>query len=112
MSDLELAPNAALSLVSLGLDPVDAGEDAPTTGLRELGTLAGVGVGVWEMAEGVAFDVEADELFVVLSGAGAIDFLDSGERLEIGPGDLVRLAAGSRTRWTVSRTIRKLYLAP
>ena len=115
MSDLVPGPDSALSLLQLDLDPLDpldAGEGAPPTGLRELGGFAGLEIGVWEMGEGVAFDTEVDELFVVLAGAGSIAFLDSGEVLTIGPGDLVRLTAGARTRWTVTSTLRKLYLAP
>lgn len=106
------AADAALALPRIPLEPLDAGPGSPPTGIAELGSWHGVDVGVWEMSEGEAYDTEAEELFVVLSGAGRIDFLDSGQSLELAPGDLVRLAAGSRTRWTITRTLRKLYLAP
>lgn len=112
MSKLEITPNSARSLTRIELEPIDAGPGAPATSLRELGTLGGVELGVWEMAPGVAEDTEADEVFVVLSGSGVVAFLDSGDELHIGRGDLVRLAAGTRTRWTVTSTLRKLYLAP
>ena len=56
-------------------------------------------------------DVETDEVFVVLSGVGEVIFLDSGERLDLGPGTMVRLHAGERTEWRVSETIRKVYVA-
>jgi uncharacterized cupin superfamily protein len=101
-----------LSLTDLTLEPIDAGEGAPPTRLRELGAFGGLDVGVWEMEAGVATDTEVDELFVVLAGAGTIDLLDEDRSLTIAPGDLVRLAAGTRTRWTVTATVRKLYLAP
>ncbi|PSL36943.1 hypothetical protein CLV49_0545 [Labedella gwakjiensis] len=117
MPDLVPAPNSVLHLADVALDPLDAGDGAPPTRWTELGPVVDgggdvVSMGVWEMEPGVAFDTEADEVFVVLSGDGSIDFLDTGEGVVIGAGDLVRLAAGSRTRWTVTRTIRKLYLAP
>jgi uncharacterized cupin superfamily protein len=112
VSDLDLEPDSVLSLRTLALDPMDAGAGAPPTRLRELGTFGSVEVGVWEMEPGVATDTEVDELFVVLTGAGTIDLLDAGRSLEIAAGDLVRLAAGTRTRWIVTATLRKLYLAP
>jgi uncharacterized cupin superfamily protein len=31
--------------------------------------------------------------------------------LELGPGDVVRLAAGTGTVWTVAETLRKVYLS-
>lgn len=112
MSDLALTPNSVLPLSALDLDPIDAGVGAPPTRLRELGGFGGLEVGVWEMESGVATDTEADELFVVLTGSGSIELLDAGESLTIAPGDLVRLAAGTRTRWTITSTLRKLYLTP
>jgi len=117
MPDLVPAPNSVLHLADVALDPMDAGDGAPLTRWIELGplvdgTVSVVSMGIWEMEPGVAFDTEADEVFVVLSGDGVIAFLDTGEELAIGAGDLVRLAAGSHTRWTVTRTLRKLYLAP
>ncbi|WP_243696086.1 cupin domain-containing protein [Labedella phragmitis] len=112
MPHLDLDPDSVLSLHTVALDAIDAGAGAPPTWLRELGSFGSVEIGVWEMEPGVATDTEADELFVVLAGAGRIDLLDADRSLEIAPGDLVRLAAGTRTRWTVTATLRKLYLAP
>lgn len=81
---------------------------APTTGLLELGTLGDVEYGIWEITPGVSTDVEADEVFVVLSGRARIDFADGS--VEIGAGDVVRLRAGERTVWTVTETLRKVYV--
>lgn len=81
---------------------------APTSGLLELGTLGDVEYGIWEITPGVSTDVEADEVFVVLSGRARIDFADSS--VEIGAGDVVRLRAGERTVWTVTETLRKVYV--
>lgn len=111
------APDHALRLDGIVLQPLDAGEGAPPTRWAEIGPLfpgsgASPTFGVWEMEPGVAIDTEEDEVFVVLAGEATIAFLDTGVDLAIRAGDLVRLAAGSRTRWTVSETLRKLYIAP
>ena len=58
------------------------------------------------MAEPVAFsDVEAAETFVVLEGRATIEW--EGGRLDVGPGDVCVLEAGTETVWTVHETILK-----
>ncbi|CAM5341338.1 cupin domain-containing protein [Leifsonia shinshuensis] len=99
------------SVPALGL-PLEPSPDDALTALAELGRFAGLEVGVWEMAPGTTTDVEADEVFVVIAGRGRVDFPDTGRRLDLGVGDLVRLTAGDRTVWTVTETLRKVYLAP
>ena len=64
--------------------------------------------GVWEITPGVVTDVEADEVFVVLTGRATIEFED-GQALEVGPGDVAVLPEGAVTRWTVHETLRKVY---
>lgn len=64
--------------------------------------------GVWQITPGVVTDVEADEVFVVLSGRATIEFQD-GPTLEVGPGDVAVLPEGAATRWTVHETLRKVY---
>ncbi|MFN8194475.1 MAG: cupin domain-containing protein [Nocardioidaceae bacterium] len=103
--------DAALAHEPLPAD--DVVEGAPTTATHPLGGLTGadgVEVGVWEMGEGVARDTEVDEIFVVLSGAGHVE-LEDGTVLELAPGVACRLHAGERTTWTVTETLRKLYVA-
>lgn len=92
------------------LDPQDVLAGEPTTASRELMSASGVtaDLGIWEITEGTVTDVEADELFVVLSGRATIAFED-GPTLEVGPGDACRLKAGQRTVWTVHETLRKVY---
>ncbi|WP_312182521.1 cupin domain-containing protein [Arthrobacter sp.] len=86
----------------------------PSTGLHELGNFGGVDLGVWEMSEGGMYDTEAEEVFVVLSGAATVEFLAADGSVaathELTPHTLMRLAAGTRTRWTVTSTLRKVYL--
>ena len=62
------------------------------------------------MTAGVMTDVEADEVFVVLSGSATVEFADGTTPLNLGPGDVARLAAGTETVWTVTETLRKVYL--
>jgi uncharacterized cupin superfamily protein len=92
----------------LGGDEVLQG--APTTGATTLDALGEVEVGIWEMTSGTARDVEVDEVFVVLEGAGTVSFED-GERLALAPGVAVRLRAGDHTEWTITRPLRKVWVA-
>lgn len=108
-------PNTALHATTVDLEhqrvPADqaAGGD-PQTGSIAIDEFAGLEVGVWEMTPGVMRDVEADEVFVVLSGSATVEFADDSPTLRIGPGDVVRLAAGAETVWTVTETVRKVYV--
>ncbi|MGV3712677.1 cupin domain-containing protein [Pseudolysinimonas sp.] len=85
----------------------------PSTGFIELAAYRSAEVGVWEMTAGAMRDVEADEVFVVLSGSATVELLE-GERvvreIALGPGSLCRLEAGMSTRWTVTEALRKLYV--
>lgn len=88
---------------------------APTQGTVELGTVGGSEVGIWELREGVVIDTEVEEIFVVLSGEAYIDFIDASgattETVTVRQGDVMRLAEGSQTRWTVPDHIRKVYIS-
>lgn len=83
---------------------------APTTGHRDLSSLSDLTIGVWEHTPGVSRDVEADEVFVVLSGDATVAFDDGSPAIELCPGTLVRLHEGQRTTWTVRETLRKVYV--
>ena len=83
---------------------------APRQGFTELGTLGRCEVGIWELREGSVIDTEVDEMFVVISGSATIELLDEGRSVEVGSGDVMRLVAGSHTRWTVPGHIRKVYI--
>ncbi|WP_337001819.1 MULTISPECIES: cupin domain-containing protein [unclassified Microbacterium] len=112
-----LAPGTGVDARALDLahTPLPADEvlaGSPTTAVQELSTIDGVGIGVWEMTPGTATDTEADEVFVVLSGRATIAFDDAAlPDLEVGPGSVVRLAEGQRTVWTITETLRKIYIA-
>lgn len=120
----ELLPagaNAAVRAteVDIELEAVP-GEDTvsgdPRQGIAELGPIGDCEAGIWELREGVTTDTEVDELFVVLSGSASIELLggpgvEPGSVVEVAAGDVMRLVAGTRTKWTVPDHIRKVYLS-
>ncbi|WP_426572158.1 cupin domain-containing protein [Aquihabitans sp. McL0605] len=92
------------------LDPSQVVEGAPVTGSIDLPAPPGLEVGIWEHSVGTSTDVEADEVFVVLSGRATIA-ADGAPPIEIGPGDVVTLAEGTATAWTVHEPLRKVYVS-
>ncbi|MFT4084366.1 MAG: cupin domain-containing protein [Nocardioides sp.] len=105
----------AISLDDLPLDPDTVLAGTPAAAAVELGeigdALTGIEVGVWSLTEGTVTDTEVDEVFVVVAGRGSVTF-EGGERVALAPGVVVRLHAGERTTWTITETLRKVYLAP
>ncbi|THG33117.1 cupin domain-containing protein [Naasia lichenicola] len=120
MTEWLIRPNHSAALEALAVEhervPEAQREDgAPTTGSVTLASgqqdgSSGIEIGVWEMSVGAMSDTEVEEVFVVLSGAATILFVDEDRTLALSPGDLVRLAAGTRTIWTVAEPLRKLYI--
>ncbi len=102
---------AALPLETreLAADQVVTGR--PRVGSAELGRVGECAIGVWEISPGTSTDVEIDEFFVVLSGAATVSFADGSPPLHLKAGSIGRLAAGSATTWTVTATLRKVYIA-
>ena len=115
-----LAVNAAVHAAEVPLEheavpPAEVESGSPATASIELVAEGGSRIGLWEITPGVVTDTEADEVFVVLSGRGRVEFLEGDEvapraALELVPGTVGRLAAGTRTRWTISETLRKVYI--
>ena len=108
-------PNSVVHAAALDLEhqPVPAEQSvdgSPTTAAIAVDEFVGLEVGVWEMTPGVMSDVEADEVFVVLSGCATVEFADGSPALRLGPGDVARLAEGAKTVWTVTDALRKVYL--
>jgi uncharacterized cupin superfamily protein len=111
-----LEPNTVVAALALELHPVDVAADqrvagTPTTALVALSAFGEAEVGVWEMTPGAMTDVETDEIFIVIAGRARIDFSATGESVEIGPGFVGRFAEGAATVWTVTETLRKIYVA-
>lgn len=104
---------AIIELEALPSAEVVAG--SPSAGALGLGALGGCDYGLWEMIEGAATDVEAEEVFVVLSGAATVSiepFGGEGElTLTLAPGSVVHLQEGMRTTWTVTEPLRKVWFA-
>lgn len=117
------AVTRAVDSLSLPLEPLPLAEGtvvagSPAAGIATptgpgeagLGEGLGVEVGVWELSEGVVTDTEVDEVFVVVAGAGSVTF-GGGETIDLRPGVVVRLREGERTTWTVTETLRKVWIA-
>ena len=79
------------------------------TGVDMLGTTEALEVGVWEHPVGTSTDIETDEVFVVLSGSGRV-LLADGRVLELRPGTVGVLTAGTPTTWQVDETLRKVWV--
>ena len=97
------AANADLEPDPLDPDQVIAGD--PQTSAAVIATSSGGESGVWRCTPGKFSDVEADETFVVLEGRATIEW--DGGAIEVGPGDVCALAAGTETVWTVHETLLK-----
>lgn len=112
-----LDAGAAVVAASLVIpdDPIDTAQvraGSPRAGHVTLDETGDRTIGVWEHSPGVSTDVEADEVFVVVAGAGTIEFDEPAlPPVELRPGVIVRLTAGMRTVWTVRETLRKVYVA-
>lgn len=115
----ELAPFAPLdalradvALEDVPADQVTAGR--PRAGLTTVATIARADISIWEMTAGGMRDVEIDEVFVVIAGEATVTLFTDGvesDRIELRPGVICRLEAGSTTRWDVARMLRKVYIA-
>ncbi|HXH36456.1 MAG TPA: cupin domain-containing protein [Plantibacter sp.] len=116
VDELPLGPESALiaTRTMIPLEPVapaDVVSGAPEAGAQSITELGGTEIGIWEITPGVVTDTEVEEVFVVLSGTATVEFLDTGAVLALVPGSLARLPEGARTRWTVTSTLRKVYLS-
>lgn len=117
--DVTAALAVELELAAVPADQVVAG--TPSTGSVALGTFGGGEsggreYGVWEMTPGAMRDIEVDELFVVVAGEATVVFEGDavegdGRVIHLTAGSVGRLEEGDRTVWTVTETLRKVYLA-
>jgi uncharacterized cupin superfamily protein len=90
--------------------PADKAPEGPiSTGVAMLAATDDLEVGVWEHPAGTSTDVETDEVFVVLSGRGRVTCAD-GTVMELRPGTVGILAAGTATTWEVEETLRKVWV--
>ncbi|MFJ2618658.1 cupin domain-containing protein [Glutamicibacter sp. NPDC087344] len=102
----------------LAHEPVPAEQSVsgdPTTAVQSLGEIFGTEFGLWEMSAGTMRDVEAEELFIVLSGSGkvtihAVNGFEE-EVVNLVPGSICHLREGMNTTWVLEEPLRKVYLA-
>ncbi|WP_433519553.1 cupin domain-containing protein [Nonomuraea sp. CA-143628] len=90
--------------------PPDGASESLATAHVVLGQSWTCDLGLWEAGPGTDVDVESEELFLVLSGAGTVTFAD-GSRIDLRRGVLVHLRAGDRTTWEITDRVRKLFLS-
>ena len=114
-----MTPQASTAIAALDLtilhEPVAADQvvdGTPTTGFTTVTTFGELEVGVWEMTDGAMQDVESDEVLVVIAGRATVTFDADDRVMNLSVGSVVRLAAGEHTVWTVTETIRKVYITP
>lgn len=50
---------------------------------------------------------EGDEAFHVVEGAATVELPDSGETIELRPGDVAYFVAGTRSVWTITEPFQK-----
>lgn len=117
MSDhFQIPVNSCIDTAELPLThrtlPADQTVAGPVrVGAAQSGQIKGVQIGVWEISAGTSTDVEIDEFFIVLSGEATVMFSDGNPPLQLRAGMLGRLKAGTATTWTVTKTLRKVYIA-
>ena len=98
----------------LSLEPVDFSQvvdGTPLIGGAVLGVIGEREYGVWEMSPGSMSDVETDEVCIILTGRATVEFIDLERTIELRPGSVLHLDNGSRTVWTVTETLRKVWVA-
>jgi len=91
-----------------GYPSLEDGGTTIHTAAYHIGLMEEVHVGVWEAAPGLIGGETADEIFIILEGRAEVTFEDTGETIQIGPGDVVRLHAGQRNRWRTLEPLRKI----
>ena len=115
-SNSALPPNHCLDAIAVKLAQEDLAPGKSVSGQPRVGTLTlgQIGyhsVGIWEISPSVSTDVETDETFIVLSGEATVTFADGTAPLHLRAGSVGRFAASTATTWTVTKTLRKVYIA-
>lgn len=87
--------------------------EAPGTGAQTWSTLFGhvpeAEVGLWSIDVGEADDIEVHELAVVLSGRATV-CVEGQPNVELVPGSVLTLVAGTPTHWVVHERLTKLFV--
>ena len=80
-----------------------------TSAVAAVDTEGDMEVGVWEHSVGESTDTEVEEVFVVISGSGTVT-CEQGGVIDLVPGTIGILPAGSRTTWKITETVRKVWI--
>lgn len=112
----DVAANLVVQAASVTLDhasppPSKIIAGAPRIGTAVLGAMGDYAIGIWEITPSITTDIEADEFFIVVSGSATVSFDDGSPPLRLSAGSVGRLACGAATTWTVTETLRKVYIA-
>ena len=98
--------------IALSHTPLDSARNLSgdvTTAVAAVATEGDMEVGVWEHSVGTSTDTEVQEVFVVLDGEGTVTSADGGQ-IELAPGVVGLLEAGSQTTWTITKPLRKVWI--
>jgi uncharacterized protein len=70
-------------------------------------------VGVWR-SDPATYDYpfKTDEAFYVVEGAATVELPDTGETIELRPGDVAYFSAGTRSVWTITQPFKKFVVMP
>ena len=85
-------------------------EGDPQSHYVDVATVGDTTLGVWQVTEGSFTSSDLDEAFVVLSGAGSLTFVATGDVVTLAPGVLVRVTPDTAIEWKITSPIRKLYI--
>ena len=106
------APSVKLTHEPVSAEQSIAGD--PSTATTRLGEIFGAEFGLWEMSAGTMTDIEAEELFVVLSGTATVLIHEASgfaaSELHLKPGSICQLSEGMHTTWVLDEPLRKIYL--
>lgn len=100
---------SAIGLTHRKLDQKLAISEGVTTAVTAVDVEGDIEVGVWEHSVGQSTDTEVEEVFVVIFGRGKVT-CDQGGEIELAPGTVGILPSGSRTTWSVTEPLRKVWV--
>ena len=96
--------------VEVPVVPLSQDASSPSAGFTQVASIDDMAVGVWDHTVGKSTHTEEDEVFIIVSGT--VTVTEEGEEpIAFGPGDIGILRSGARTTWSVTETLRKVWIA-
>ncbi|MBL5975038.1 MAG: DUF861 domain-containing protein [Candidatus Leucobacter sulfamidivorax] len=71
--------------------------------------MGGITHGIWQMAPGTLTNFPGPETITLISGRATVTVDQTGETVELTPGDLFVIDEGETATWVVHETVRKVY---